>query len=272
MSPVHGNEVIEFVKKIRPESEIIIVTAYASVDSTIEAIRHQVFDYIEKPFNIRRLDSIVKNAIEKNRLTKENINLCNELKLQNELLENRMRDAVKELEELAIKDELTGLYNYRFFSSIIVAEISRAIRYKRKLSLVMADLDFFKIYNDTYGHQTGNKALKKVAEILNSNARSADIIVRYGGEEFAILLTETSKGNAKFNMERVLQAMIDAGLKFDSPTGLGTMTLSAGIAECPTDADNSEQLIKAADLALYTAKNTGRNQVHLFNSKKHKLK
>ncbi|HNT35788.1 MAG TPA: diguanylate cyclase [bacterium] len=272
MTPIQGQEIVAYLKKHHPDTEAIVMTAYASVDRAVEAIHQHVFDFVEKPFSLRRIDVTVSNAISKYRLSLENRKLVEELARQNERLEERIRNATQDLQDLTVKDGLTGLNNYRFYQSIIVAEISRCIRYGRDLSLAVLDLDFFKIYNDQHGHQAGNEALCLLAQILESNSRESDHIIRYGGEEFVVVFPETGKKEAAKNVERTSEALRKASLTVDSPTGLGFLTLSAGLATCPADATEAESLMRAADMALYDAKNQGRNRIVLADESHQKAR
>lgn len=162
---------------------------------------------------------------------------------------------------LSITDPLTGIYNRRYFDERYSREIMRAVRYKRSLSLLMIDIDFFKRYNDTLGHLMGDMALKQVAEILGQKLRRADILARYGGEEFVVLLPEIRRKNTQIVAEK-LRAAIEFE-KFDGQEKLPqkNVTISVGSASFPEDANSAEELIKLADDALYAAKKAGRNCV-----------
>lgn len=167
--------------------------------------------------------------------------------------------------QMAITDELTRLYNLRHFLNRLDQEIKRAKRYLRPLSLAMIDIDFFKKYNDKFGHQEGNKLLKKIALVLEKESREGDIVARYGGEEFSIIMPETSNQKAKKFAER-LRKKIETALckeKFDN-----CITISLGLANYPQDAEISSVLLEKADEALYQAKRDGRNCVRVCNSVK----
>ncbi len=160
----------------------------------------------------------------------------------------------------AVTDSLTELYNHKFFQKRLREEIERSLRYHHPLSLLMIDIDNFKIINDRYGHQAGDKALKSVADILKFNMRLVDITARYGGEEFAIILPETPLEGARIAAER-LRRVVENSVKVNN----AKVTISIGIASC--DKLNTpltpEQLIKQADEQLYRAKYEGRNKVCL---------
>ena len=167
-----------------------------------------------------------------------------------------------QLEQMAFRDQLTGLRNFRFFSNRLPEELQRAKRYRHQLSLVMVDIDYFKKFNDTHGHQAGNMALNHLAGILANTVRETDIVARYGGEEFALILPETTKRLAHEMASRV-RANVEA-----SPVILGgnhhRITISLGVATFPRDCSTWETITECADKALYQAKQWGRNQVCIY--------
>ena len=165
-----------------------------------------------------------------------------------------------QLWEMAVTDSLTGLFVRRYFMAKFLEELHRAERYKKILSVVMVDLDHFKRVNDTLGHTAGDRALKIVAKFLENNLRDVDIIGRYGGEEFVILLPEADKDGAYLVSERLRKQL--AELKVDD---LPQMTISLGIASYPEDGAAVELLINKADTAMYEAKQSGRNKVVIYN-------
>lgn len=170
----------------------------------------------------------------------------------------------KKLEELAVKDPLTGLYNRRLLETRFNEELNRCSRLKQAFTILMVDLDFFKTYNDHCGHIAGDNALRKVASLLKKSAREMDFITRYGGEEFCLMLPSTSKEEALFVAERIRRAIENEN--FPGETGLpqGKLTTSIGIASFPGDGEKFETLVNAADLALYQAKNKGRNRLATY--------
>jgi len=163
----------------------------------------------------------------------------------------------------AITDGLTGLFNRRHMQSALADERQRAQRYGHSLSLIMLDVDGFKGYNDTYGHPQGDVLLKMLADILRAGVREVDIVGRYGGEEFIILLPETPKREALRTAERLRAAVAAAVFPgyVDDPEMVVPKTISLGVATFPADADDGLMLVQQADQALYRAKRGGRNQV-----------
>ncbi|MFH0738716.1 MAG: diguanylate cyclase, partial [Candidatus Omnitrophota bacterium] len=169
---------------------------------------------------------------------------------------------LKELEELSTIDHLTRVYNRRYFDSRINQEISRAKRKNHVLSLAMIDIDHFKGFNDAYGHAEGDSVLGAVAKILQERIRPMDIVCRYGGEEFAIILPETDSFQAELVAERIRKAIERA--EIDGEKEKYKATVSLGISTLSLPADTKEALINQADLALYQAKDKGRNQVVVY--------
>lgn len=169
------------------------------------------------------------------------------------------------LVERANTDSLTGLYNHRYFQERLAAEVSRASRYGHSLSLLIIDIDFFKNFNDAHGHPTGDTALREIGVILTQSTREADVAVRYGGEEFAIILPETPMREAASLAERIRQA-VEKHVFYDGNGEQTSLTISAGLAEHPTHCSDRTSLIAAADTALYQAKVVGRNRVECYDS------
>jgi diguanylate cyclase (GGDEF)-like protein len=176
----------------------------------------------------------------------------------------RLDAAYKELEstnarlkETSFKDEVTGLYNRRFFSLRLEEELSRYRRFNHPVSVVLLDLDGFKAVNDEYGHTVGDDTLREVAQILMKHSRGINVVSRYGGDEFAVLLVETSKAGARLYADRIREVVA----KYPFSHGK-VITASFGVASLPDDeAGTAEDLFRAADEALYTAKRAGKNQV-----------
>jgi diguanylate cyclase (GGDEF)-like protein len=169
----------------------------------------------------------------------------------------------QQMEQISITDELTGLYNYRYFKEVLENELERAFRKNRSLSLVLFDVDNFKNYNDTLGHLAGDDALKGVAAILKLTARKTDIAVRYGGEEFCIILPEEGIESAYNFAERLRKAVESHAFEREEVQPGGRLTVSLGVASYPKDADSAQKLMEKADEALYIAKDSGRNRTCL---------
>jgi diguanylate cyclase (GGDEF)-like protein len=166
----------------------------------------------------------------------------------------------KNLNQLIMKDELTGLNNYRHYENELEKEFARAIRHNHSFSLVVMDIDNFKLYNDTYGHMEGNIVLKQIAHIIIDSVRISDIPCRYGGEEFTLILPQTKKDGAFILTEKIRDAV-------EKETFITQVTISGGIAEFPGDTEKTDRtLFEYADKALYYSKEKGKNRITPFSS------
>jgi diguanylate cyclase (GGDEF)-like protein len=166
----------------------------------------------------------------------------------------------KRTEELTIIDELTGAYNYRYFIRKLQEEKRRAIRYNLPLSLIMVDIDWFKKLNDTYGHEAGNEVLRSLAKTILQCVRDVDIFSRYGGEEFAVILPQTTRREALVIGERIRTQVEQAVIETTMASRL-RITVSVGVSSFPENGRPEEELVSIADQALYRAKGEGRNHV-----------
>lgn len=176
----------------------------------------------------------------------ENIRLCEKLSL------------------LAITDALTNLYNHRYCHEKLGLEIMRVQRYQHPLSLIMFDIDYFKTFNDRYGHLEGDRVLRQVAEIMQQNMRKVDILCRYGGEEFTVMLPDTTLEGAKTVAEKIRKAVQEAYLFSKESDRVLKVTLSGGVAEYQKNLDKDD-FISRVDQALYKAKTEGRNRICTFS-------
>jgi diguanylate cyclase (GGDEF)-like protein len=175
-------------------------------------------------------------------------------------LDNAVR--MQRAEELSVTDDLTQLYNSRYLSQVLRRETKRASRNGRPLSLLFIDLDGFKSINDSHGHLYGSRALVEAASVIRASARETDIVARFGGDEFALVLPDTGSDGATFVGERIREKI--AAWSFLRGDGLDiTLTVSVGVATLPDVAASAEQLIQAADKAMYFVKDRGKNGIHV---------
>lgn len=167
----------------------------------------------------------------------------------------------EEINRLAMTDPLTGVFNVRRLESVLTDEVNRARRYKRPVSFLMVDVDNLKAYNDTLGHQQGDIVLSQVASIIDSSTRDVDKVFRYGGDEFCVILPETDTDEASVVADKVRHSVADFHFAGEEKIPEGSITISVGVAAFPRDSEEEWALIHKADLALYAAKQTGRNSV-----------
>lgn len=230
-SLMNGVEVVRNAHKISPEISVIVLTFYSFINAAIEAMEAGAYGYITKPLNTSEIRIILERAVERYFLFSSS--------------------AEKDYyAQLAVLDGLTGLYNRRYFKELINLEFSRVKRNDSCFSVLMIDVDNFKMYNDTKGHPAGDELLKKAAQVFKNSLREVDLVCRYGGEEFIIMLSQTDKKGAQLVAER-LRVQISLYLP---------ATISIGVSAFPDDAQDSQSLIEKADVALYKAKQTGKNK------------
>ena len=182
-------------------------------------------------------------------------NLCS-LAVQNALFHD-------DLEKLSITDRVSNLYNRGYFDERLAEELDRAKRYDRVVSLIMIDIDRFKDFNDTFGHVKGDVLISKIAKIIQKNVRSSDIVARYGGDEFVIIVPETDAKGDLVEAERIRKTIEETEFTGNRKKTVVKKTISAGIASYPKDAKSQKRLIEKADKTMYDAKEAGRNRIKL---------
>ena len=217
---------------------VLLLTSKAQKQDVVAGIEAGADDYLVKPFDNAELKARLRSG-------------CRILDLEDQLV--AARDA---LHQLAIRDPLTNLYNRRFMEETLEREWQRAQRRKSQLGIVMVDLDHFKRFNDTYGHDVGDALLRATAQFLVSQVRASDFVCRYGGEEFTLIFPEADLQAVANRMEKIRAGIVTL------PEFSGrNVTLSAGVAMYPAHDDHPAGLLKIADQALYRAKSSGRNRV-----------
>ncbi|MFQ5995397.1 MAG: diguanylate cyclase [Acidiferrobacterales bacterium] len=279
-----GMSGLELLKKLRQADShvhVIIMTSHATMDVAINAIKSGAYDFLQKPFeDLELIANVARRAIENYNLVREREKLVETLKSRNEALSNlnkafkaltvtlkNKNEALENLntafKSLAIRDELTGLFNRRYFEEALTSEVIRATRYERNLSVIFLDVDHFKKYNDQHGHQYGDLVLKRIGRILKESVREIDIATRYGGEEFVVILPETTKDDSYAAAEKIRKAVEGSPIDVMPGKPAVRLTISAGVASLGVDATNATELIAKADQAVYQAKQNGRNAVRL---------
>lgn len=257
MPEMNGYELCAHLKNNQKTNNIpiIFLTSLDEIEDKIKAFEVGGVDYITKPYQEQEVIVRIETHLKIKRLQEQ-------LKYQNELLQK----ANEQLKKLCIIDELTQIINRRGFEQTFYQEWRRMAREKQYLSLIICDIDYFKLYNDKYGHQQGDKCLKKVAQTINNCARRpADLVARYGGEEFVIVLPNTPSEGAIHVAELILIKIIQLEIPHEASKISQYVTLSLGISSMIPRIDyRHENLLKSADQALYEAKNQGRNRL-IFN-------
>ena len=249
MPVMDGYEVCKKLKQEESTNEIpvIMLTSKAEPADKVKGLEMGALDYVTKPFDEGEL------------VARVNIHL--RLK---ELYE-AVQDKNRQLQELANRDGLTGLHNHRYFQEQLSKDFLRARRYHESLSCILFDIDYFKKFNDTYGHQTGDVVLSTLGRVIEESIRDSDFAARYGGEEFAVILYHTDRSAAVDVAERLRQ-MVE-GRKIHDKDEVLNVTISVGVATFPhEEIRDSKRLIECADKALYKAKENGRNRVEAFDS------
>jgi len=238
-----GKDGLQLTSKIKQnyDIDVIVMTGYSENYSYEEAINKGASDLVFKPFRFEELLLRLKRVLKERRLSKERSRI------------------LSKLENLAITDGLTKLYNLRHFYHLLEIEIDRYSRYGHPLALLLLDIDNFKMYNDTYGHLEGDKVLIRIGQIIQSCLRTMDFAFRYGGEEFTVILPETTAEEAN-NVAHRIKTAVEFENFFPEPENAVNVTISIGV----TEYYNKEQLsafIKRADQAMYLSKEKGRNTI-----------
>lgn len=236
----NGLELTYLIKQ-NYDIDVIVMTGYSGNYSYEEVINKGASDLVLKPVRFEELLLRLKRVIKERQLNKERIQILGKL------------------EKLAITDGLTKLYNLRHFYNQLEIEIDRCNRYGHSLALLLLDIDHFKVYNDTYGHLEGDKVLVRLGQIINSCLRTMDSAYRYGGEEFTIILPETSGGEAN-NVATRLKTSVELECFLPEPGKIYTITISIGVTEYDNDEEVPEFILRA-DKAMYKSKATGRNKI-----------
>jgi diguanylate cyclase (GGDEF)-like protein len=238
LKDMKGVRLIEEIMENNSKISVVALTTHSFVQPGIDALKAGAYMYLTKPINSEELRIVTKKAVK---------NVC--LLIQAE--------RAQYYQDMAIFDGLTGVYNHRYFHQRLRWYIEHMRRNPQTCSLFMIDIDDFKKYNDAKGHLGGDKVLHNTAQLLLSGIRESDVVFRYGGDEFAIVMPRTTRKDAKIVGER-LNKISEAKLP---------VTFSIGLASIPGDAQKKSELISNADKALYRAKETGKNKLCLYDPK-----
>ena len=246
-----GIELLQLIKEQNDLTEVVVMNSYGSIDTAINAMRAGAYDFLIKPFKNREMICNTANrALEKFNLHRQNQTLIEALKQHNMALEATNT----RLKELATHDDLTGLYNHRYFQERLKLEINRSKRYPKPFSILFIDLDHFKIYNDTNGHLAGDRLLKTVADLFVKSFRKTDMVARYGGDEFVVVLPETPEALARFIAAKLHQRIAGYPFQYCDRMPDKHITISIGMATYPQDGTTPNTLLHQADQMLYRGK------------------
>jgi len=240
MPGISGLDLTGIIKE-KYSSDVIIMTGFGGDFSYEEAISKGASDFVIKPVHFEELLIRLKRVLKERMLTEER---------------SRM---IERLQTLAITDGLTQLYNSRHFYYQLKKEIDRSIRYEHNLSLLLMDIDHFKVYNDTYGHLEGDKVLTSISRIIKSCLRTMDSAYRYGGEEFTVVLPETNGAEAITVADRIKESISKEVFK-PVPDEEVSVTISIGVSEYSHGEDLSS-FVQRTDKAMYQSKHNGRNRI-----------
>lgn len=257
---------MELFKKIRTTNEedtevILFIGGDTPYCPESGAIR-----YLRKPFETKDLICSIMEAEDKLSLKDEKNRYYQKLKEYSENLQRMVQEKTSELtranerlKALSVTDDLTGLNNRRFFFEILENDINQSLRHGHPLSVLLLDIDNFKSVNDRFGHFTGDEVLMEFAKLLRKNTRRGDTVARFGGEEFAVILSHTAE-NGSLMAAEILRKKLQAA-DFSNIGKKISITVSIGVAEFDRDFKDAEEILSRADIALYGAKSSGRNTV-----------
>ena len=243
MNQMSGFDFCRKARTIAPNLPVVLMTSMIEDDCIQKAFEAGAIDFINKPIRKTEIKMRIRNIL-KIKQTEDYLNLAL----------NELNNKIRELEDMVIRDSMTNLYNHKYVLDRLTDEISRAARYNDIVSIIMFDLDHFKLVNDKYGHTIGDDVLLKVTDVLTSSTRTSDIAARYGGEEFLVVLPSSNLDAAKVVAEKIRSAI--ENLKWDN--GLH-VTISAGVTQ--SCGESATELLIKADSLLYQAKENGRNCV-----------
>lgn len=233
---------------------IIFLTVKSEVESKLEGFECGGDDYLPKPFDPSELCARINAILNRTKAMKS--------RLENiETLYQKLSSTNEELRKQAIFDELTQLYNYRYFVKRMEEELNRCIRYSRYFSLILFDIDGFSRINAHYGHNFGDRILKEIGFIMMNMLRGIDIAARFGGEEFIALLPETNIEGSKIVAERIQSKIARLDIEENNMRLLEKITISASITSYPEHGSDVDEILKSADKGLNNAKRAGKNKI-----------
>jgi two-component system cell cycle response regulator len=255
MPRVDGIEVISWMRETEAYQDlpVLVLSVEGRGDVKARGLNLGASDYVVKPFDPGELVARVRLLLKRKEVQDELRRKNQELQKINE-----------ELKRLSVTDELTQLFNRSHFYECLLQEMKRSVRYKMKITLLLIDLDDFKLVNDTHGHLAGDEVLRDVSRIIRASVRDSDAVGRFGGEEFIAYLVHSDMDAAMVPAERMRAAVEERVFSFQG--GTARTSISIGMAEFPTGTPESrDEFVRRADVALYEAKVTGKNKVVAYS-------
>jgi two-component system cell cycle response regulator len=242
---MNGFEICRHLKagNITRHTPVIFTTSLGDLDNRIQGVEVEGDGYLIKPIERRELWAKIQVLVKKKKEWDD------------------IRSIYESTVRSAISDSLTGLYNYAYFKHFLDFEVKRSLRQNYKVALMMIDIDNFKNYNDTLGHLAGDLVLREISRIIKTSIREVDLAARYGGEEFAVVLPYHEDENMVTAIAERIQLTVASVQLPLLMNGISQVTVSIGIAFCPFDTTNSDDLVENADIMLYHAKKTGKNKI-----------
>jgi diguanylate cyclase (GGDEF)-like protein len=268
LKEIEGQDPIEVFRNWPQLLNRFFFTEYSREEIEIPGTPAHTLEIIVTPI-YNRMNTLEGRVILARDITERKL-LENQLKSVNQSLQNQLDENERlrlQLQEQAIRDPLTGVFNRRFFAAALDRETAQSIRDNVPFSIIIMDVDHFKQFNDTYGHKCGDIVLQNLAKFLTENTRRGDIVCRYGGEEFVILMPDATAESAYERAEFFRSQFEKTVIEFDGK--LLKSTFSAGLASFPAHTSSGETLLNLADHALYQSKANGRNRVSIYSLEAH---